>query len=223
MMRATEPLGKILILEFRHCTSSCSPAKCRRPATPKFQLRSWPLSWPPRLATSEGTEQLAGSDCHYPVATPTRDTHNKALGETMRKILLLALLTACQTPDRPPQSGTSAEEDQPSAAERVVQMQADAYNRHDVEAFVKLHAPDARFYRYPDSLVFEGHAALRERFEKLFAAAPQVHATTDARMVHGNFVVWKETAAGLPGDKTDTQIFIWEVHDGLITKVMGVR
>jgi hypothetical protein len=32
--------------------------------------------------------------------------------------------------------GRISVEDQPSAAERVVQRQYDAYNRHDVEAFV---------------------------------------------------------------------------------------
>ena len=122
-----------------------------------------------------------------------------------------------------PQPSARVREDQPSAAERVVQLQADAYNRHDVDAFVALHAPDVRFYRYPDSLVFEGHAALRERFKRLFTTAPQVNATVDDRMVHGNVVVWKETATGMPGGKTDTQIFVWEVHNGLITKVMGIR
>jgi hypothetical protein len=141
----------------------------------------------------------------------------------MSKVFLLLLLVACRSSDTPPQETTSAAQEQPSEAERVVQMQADAYNRHDLEAFVALHAPDARFYRYPDSLVFEGHAALRERFSRLFTTAPRVHATTDDRMVHGNIVVWKETATDLPGGKTDTQIFVWEVHDGLITKVMGIR
>ena len=71
--------------------------------------------------------------------------------------------------------------------------------------------------------MFEGHAAMRERFKRLFTIAPQVNATVDDRMVHGNVVVWKETATGMPGGKTDTQIFVWEVHNGLITKVMGIR
>jgi hypothetical protein len=138
----------------------------------------------------------------------------------MRRAFLWVLLVACRPNDSQLQSTTG---DQPTSAESIVQRQADAYNRHDLEAFVALHASDVRFYRYPDSLVFEGHAALRERFGRLFAAAPQVHATTDDRVVHGDFVVWKETATDLPGGKTDTQIFVWEVHNGLITTVMGVR
>ncbi len=141
----------------------------------------------------------------------------------MRKVFLLILLAACRPADQrsEPRAGRGGEESSP--AERVVEKQAEAYNRHDLEAFIALHAPDVRFYRYPDSLVFEGHAALRERFGRLFSNAPQVHATTDTRLVHGNFVVWKETATGLPGGKTDTQIFVWEVHDGLIVRVMGIR
>ena len=119
----------------------------------------------------------------------------------MRKALLLLLLGACRPTNPEPQS-TAIGEKQSSAA---------------------LHAPDVRFYCFPDSLVFEGHAALRERFGRLFAAAPQVHATTDARMVHGDFVVWQETATDMPGGKTDTQIFVWKVHNGLITTVMGIR
>ena len=138
-------------------------------------------------------------------------------------VLLMFLAAACRPAGPRPEASTAVREEQSSVAERVVQMQADAYNRHDLEAFVALHAPDVRFYRFPDSLVFEGHAGLRERFGRLFATAPQVHATTDARLVQGEFVVWQETATGLPGGKTDTQIFVWEVQNGLITKVMGIR
>ena len=116
----------------------------------------------------------------------------------MRKVFLLVLLAACRPAGQRSEAQAGGGGEQSSAAERVVQKQAEAYNRHDLEAFVALHAPDVRFYRYPDSLVFEGHAALRERFGRLFSTAPQVHATTDTRLVHGNFVIWKETATGLP-------------------------
>jgi SnoaL-like domain len=67
----------------------------------------------------------------------------------------------------------NSQREEPSAAEHVVQQQYDAYNRHDLEAFVAAHAPDVRVYRYPDSLVLDGRAALRERFGRLFATAPR--------------------------------------------------
>jgi uncharacterized protein (TIGR02246 family) len=140
----------------------------------------------------------------------------------MRETIVLMLLTAaCRSPSQRPQPSTAAGE-QLSAAERVVRMQYDAYNRHDLEAFVATHAPDVRFYRYPDSLVLNGRAAVRERFERLFATAPQVHATVDARMARGDIVVWQETATGMPGGKTNTAISLWEVHGGQITRVLFI-
>ena len=138
-------------------------------------------------------------------------------------VSLLLLLTGCGRPvrertERPP----SAAEEQPSAAERIVQRQYEAYNRHDIEAFLAAHSPNVRFYRYPDSLLFEGRDAVRERFGKMFASSPQLHATVNARLTHGNKVVWKETATGMPDGKTNTAIFVWEVDDSLITKVMVI-
>ena len=142
----------------------------------------------------------------------------------MEKTLLMTLLIlACRPAGQRQQSSTVGSEGQPSAAEGVVRRQFDAYNRHDLEAFVAAHAPDVRAYRYPDSLILTGRDALRERFGKLFASAPQVHATVEARLTQGDFVVWRETATGLPGGKTSTGIFVWEVHDGLITRIMAIR
>jgi uncharacterized protein (TIGR02246 family) len=138
-------------------------------------------------------------------------------------MLIAMLVMACRPAGPRQQSTTAGVEEQPSAAERVIRQQYEAYNRHDIEAFVAVHAPDVRAYRYPDSLILAGRDALRERFAKLFADAPQVHATVEARMTHGDFVIWRETATGLPGGKTNTGIFVWEVHDGLITRIMTIR
>jgi len=141
----------------------------------------------------------------------------------MRDTVLLVLLAAACRPAGPrPQPPTATQAEQPSAAERVVRLQYDAYNRHDLEAFVAAHAPDVRFYRYPDSLMLEGRAALRERFGRLFATAPRVHATVDARMTRGDVVVWQEAATGMPGGKTNTAIFVWEVHGDQITRVLVI-
>jgi hypothetical protein len=138
----------------------------------------------------------------------------------MRASGLLLLVAACHTAaSRPP---SAAAGDTISAAERVVRLQYEAYNRHDIEAFLAVHAPEVRYYRYPDSLVLDGREAVRERFGRLFATAPNVHATVNARIAHGDIVVWQETATGMPGGKTNTGVFLWEVHDGLITRVLAI-
>jgi len=136
--------------------------------------------------------------------------------------LLLLSLTACVPTRERPETPPEAAEEQPSAAERVVQRQYQAYNGRDIEAFVAAHAPNVRFYRYPDSLLFEGRDAIRERFGEMFASSPQLHATVNTRLTHGNKVVWKETATGMPGGRTNTAIFVWEVDDSLITRVMVI-
>lgn len=61
---------------------------------------------------------------------------------------------------------------------------------------------------------------MRAHFGRLFVTAPSVHATTDARMAHGDIVVWQETVTGMPGGKTNTAIIVWEVHGGQITRAL---
>ena len=134
-------------------------------------------------------------------------------------IPLLLLLTACGSTREQSETPPEAREEQASAAERVVERQYEAYNRRDIEAFVAAHSPKVRFYRYPDSLLFEGRDAIRECFGNMFASSPRLHATVNTRLTHGNKVVWKETATGIPGGRTNTAIFVWEVKDSLITKV----
>ena len=82
----------------------------------------------------------------------------------MRKAILMMLVAAgCQSHGPGAEPGGPAPKEQLSEAERVVLQQQEAYNRHDIEAFVAAHAPDVRFYRYPDSLVFEGRDSVQAR------------------------------------------------------------
>jgi hypothetical protein len=133
--------------------------------------------------------------------------------------VLILLLVGCRShaPETDPVSPTQGE--QASAAAQVVRLQYDAYNRHDTEAFVAAHVADVRLYHYPDSLRINGRDSLRARIARLFADAPQLHATVDVRMTHGDIVVWKETVTGLSDGKTNAGISIWEVHAGVITRV----
>jgi hypothetical protein len=139
---------------------------------------------------------------------------------TWKPVLLVLLLVGCQASVPGAEGVTPAEEEQSAGAERVVQLQFDAYNRHDVEAFVGAHARGVQFYRYPDTLRISGQDSLRARIAGLFASAPQLHATVDARMTHGNIVVWKETVTGLPDGKTNTGITVCEV---MPTRLLGSR
>jgi steroid delta-isomerase-like uncharacterized protein len=76
----------------------------------------------------------------------------------------------------------------------VIDRYNDAWNRHDVDAIVALHAPD---------MVFENHTAgeraegeeVREHIAAIFAGWPDIHFTTRRLYVREDLVVQEWTAA----------------------------
>ena len=73
-------------------------------------------------------------------------------------------------------------------AEAVVQAQLEAYNAHDIDAFLATYSEDAQLFELPDRLLMRGTAQLRERYAKTFAD-PRLHAEIVERIVLGNTVV----------------------------------
>jgi hypothetical protein len=104
-----------------------------------------------------------------PAVLTSRASDDNSAFMIWKTLLVACLAIGCRPAGPPPENPNSLRKEEPSAAERVVQQQFDAYNRHDLDAFVAAHAPDVKVYRYPDSLMFEGRAVLRQKFAKLFA------------------------------------------------------
>lgn len=106
----------------------------------------------------------------------------------------------------------------PSEAERVVQAQVDAMNRHDVDAFMATYAPDAIHWAYPSDTTFNGAARIRAHYTELFSDpdASRLHATVRERMVKGRYVIDEEYIVGLPADDPHVSVIIYEVVDGRI-------
>lgn len=130
-------------------------------------------------------------------------------------LIAVVFLAACtMTVERGP-SRSSA---QPSEAERVVQAQVNAFNRHDVEGFMAAYAPNAIHWEYPADTVFAGAARIRAHYTELFSDpdASRLHATIRSRMVKGRFVIDEEYIVGLPADDPHVSVIIYEVVDGLI-------
>jgi putative hydrolase of HD superfamily len=70
----------------------------------------------------------------------------------------------------------------------VVQRQLDAYNAHDMEAWLATYAPDATQYEFPNKLLAQGHDAIRERMIARFKE-PNLHAHLEKRIVIGSTVI----------------------------------
>ena len=99
-----------------------------------------------------------------------------------------------------------------SAAERLVLTQVDAYNRHDVDAFVDTY-----------SLLTTGLDSLRSQYAGLFANMPNLRAGVSARIAMGNYVLLEERVTGLPGVDTMKAVVIYEVRDAKISRVWFIQ
>ena len=130
-------------------------------------------------------------------------------------------LSACAGAPAPGARPAAAEV---TAAERVVQTQLEAYNRHDLDAFVATYTPDARGYVYPDRPMFTGAAELRTTYGQFFAAAPTVRARVVRRIVQGDHVIDHEEVTGMPGARGPVRaVAIYEVREGRIASVRFVQ
>lgn len=107
--------------------------------------------------------------------------------------------------------------DHATQPESVVARQLDAYNARALDAFMRCWAEDARIYAWPDTLIADGAAAIRERHRVRFAE-PLLQAQLLSRIEVGGLVVDHErvTRNYPEGPGTAEVIGLYEVRDGMI-------
>ncbi len=106
-----------------------------------------------------------------------------------------------------------------SGAEALAQRQLDAYNAHDLEAFLACYAPDVMIR---DLVTGEerlrGLAAMRQTYGALFAAGT-VHAELVGRLVVGDVAVDQERVTGHPSGAVVHALAHYAVQEGRIHRV----
>ena len=107
--------------------------------------------------------------------------------------------------------------------ELLVQKQVDAYNAHDLDAFVACHGAAIEF-RTMDGKVNpeKGLAALRRGYEDLFKRFPKLKVTVLKRISQGPFVIDQQQAEGM-GPKPITVTAIYETSQGKIIRVWFIQ
>lgn len=108
----------------------------------------------------------------------------------------------------------------PEAA--LVQRQLDAYNAHDLEAFLATYSPEIEIFDISDaaSPQMAGIPAMREAYGGMFASLPNLRCDLGNRIADGAFVIDHEICAmGAPGDPPQRAIAIYQVENGLIRRV----
>ena len=98
----------------------------------------------------------------------------------------------------------------------LAQQQLNAYNAHDLEAFLAPYAEEVELYSFPDKLELKGKANMRKAYQ-FVTTTPQLFCRLVNRIVEGNMVIDQEEVWGF-GDKPVTAVAIYVVEGGKITK-----
>jgi hypothetical protein len=103
------------------------------------------------------------------------------------------------------------------SAKSPVQAQFEAYNAHDIEAFMSCFSDDFKGYRMPtESPSTTGKDALREFYVNNRFNNPELKAELISRIVLGNKVFDHELIYGLSPEPLETMA-VFEVKDDLIS------
>jgi hypothetical protein len=103
--------------------------------------------------------------------------------------------------------------------EALVQAQLDAYNAHDLQAFVACYSDDIKIYRPPvTEPALAGKAAFADFYATQRFNLPGLQAQVLNRMVLGNKVIDHERITGL-GDAPLEAAAVYEVTGGMISTV----
>jgi imidazolonepropionase-like amidohydrolase len=101
--------------------------------------------------------------------------------------------------------------------EMLAQQQLNAYNAHDLEAFLAPYAEAVELYMFPDKLIMKGKTAMRKDYQ-FITQTPKLYCRLVNRIVEGNTVIDQEEVWGF-GEKPLTAIAMYVVEGGKITKV----
>jgi hypothetical protein len=105
-----------------------------------------------------------------------------------------------------------------------VEAQLEAYNAHDVDAFMRCYAPDCVIEDGAGARLLTGHAEMRARYESLFANSPDLHCEIVTRIRIGDYVIDEERITGrVPDLRRAVVIYHVDESSGLISHVRFLR
>lgn len=108
--------------------------------------------------------------------------------------------------------------------EQVVQLQLDAFNDHDLDAFTPLFADDVVIYDLVDgSVVLRGIDAFRDRYVSVFRARPLVRAELAGRLTLATFVIDRERLTDGDDHPPEDALAIYQVEGGVVTRMWFIE
>jgi hypothetical protein len=107
--------------------------------------------------------------------------------------------------------------------EAVVRAYTDAANRHDLEAFLALYAPDIRKFRFPGELASSGIEHNRQVYTKSFAQKSAIKVEILELMTLNDKVIVHDRVTGRPDGKIADELTIYQVENGKIINIVYVE
>jgi hypothetical protein len=108
--------------------------------------------------------------------------------------------------------------------EQLAQEQLDAYNKKDIEAFLKPYDDNIIAYNFPDnSIMFKGKEEMRKIYSSMFTNYTDLHCTLLNRMVKDNTVIDHESVIIRKGQEPLKARAIYTIENNKITKVHFVE
>jgi imidazolonepropionase-like amidohydrolase len=101
--------------------------------------------------------------------------------------------------------------------EIIAQQQLNAYNTHDLEAFLEAYADDVEIFDLPGKSIMKGKDDMRKNYAFL-RTTPKLHCRLLNRIVQGNMVIDHEEVWGF-GSKPFYGVAIYIIEKGKISKV----
>jgi imidazolonepropionase-like amidohydrolase len=98
----------------------------------------------------------------------------------------------------------------------LVQRQLNAYNGHNLEAFLEPYADDVEIYDFPNKLQMKGKEAMRKAYQ-FITQEPTLHCELRGRIIQGNTVIDHERVRF--GKNVVEAIAIYKIENGKIKRV----
>ena len=109
--------------------------------------------------------------------------------------------------------------------EEVVQDNLDSYNQRDIDGFMRSFSDSSGVYRFGELIpLANGRDEIRQLYQKLFNASPNLHSKIAHRTNLGNKIIDHELITGRNGDSQVLElVVIYEVENDLIKRMTIIR
>ena len=108
-----------------------------------------------------------------------------------------------------------------STPESLVQQQVNAYNAHNMEAFLETYSDSTEIGDFQGMRLAKGKEQMRKVYAPLFVPSSSIHTQIVNRLVQGRFVIDKEHVTGM-GPAIDGLV-IYEIQKGKIIKAQFIQ